>query len=80
MSSIMELIGPELSELSALEYENLPYLTLFTLQSSVIRPVLAHALKTRAPLHYLTTRLTFCGDPIVYNCSYCIYSFSPHHL
>ena len=31
MSSIMELIGPELSELSALELENLPYLTLFTL-------------------------------------------------
>ena len=31
MSSLMELIGPELSELSALEYENLPYLTLFTL-------------------------------------------------
>ena len=28
MSSIMELIRPELSELSALEYENLPYLTL----------------------------------------------------
>ena len=27
MSSIMELIGPELSELSALELENLPYLT-----------------------------------------------------
>ena len=31
LSSIMELIRPELSELSALEYENLPYLTLFTL-------------------------------------------------
>ena len=31
MSFIMELIGPELPELSALEYENLPYLTLFTL-------------------------------------------------
>ena len=31
MSSIMELIGPELSELSALELETLPYLTLFTL-------------------------------------------------
>ena len=30
MSSIMELIGPELIKLSALEYENLPYLTLFT--------------------------------------------------
>ena len=31
MSSIMDLIGPENSELSALEFENLPYLTLFTL-------------------------------------------------
>ena len=31
MSSIMELIGLELSELSALELENLPGLTLFTL-------------------------------------------------
>ena len=31
MSSIMEIIGPELSELSALELENLPYLTMFTL-------------------------------------------------
>ena len=31
MSSIMELIGLELSELSAFELENLPYLTLFTL-------------------------------------------------
>ena len=31
LRSIMELIGPELSELSALEFENLPYLTLFTL-------------------------------------------------
>ena len=31
MSFIMELIGPELSELSALELENLPYLTLFIL-------------------------------------------------
>ena len=31
MSSIMELMGPEMSELSALELENLPYLTLYTL-------------------------------------------------
>ena len=30
MSTIMDLIGPELFELSALEFENLPYLTLFT--------------------------------------------------
>ena len=29
MSSIMDLIGPELSELSALKLENLPDLTLF---------------------------------------------------
>ena len=32
MSLIMDLIGPELFELSDLEFENLPYLTLFTLQ------------------------------------------------
>ena len=31
MSVIMDLIGPELFQLSALELENLPYLTLFTL-------------------------------------------------
>ena len=31
ISSIMEQIRPELPELSALELENLPYLTLFTL-------------------------------------------------
>ena len=31
MSSIMDLIRPELFELSALEFENFPYLTLFTL-------------------------------------------------
>ena len=31
LNSIKELIGPELSELSAIEFENLPYLALFTL-------------------------------------------------
>ena len=31
VSSIMDLIRPELFELSALELENFPYLTLFTL-------------------------------------------------
>ena len=31
VSLIMDLIGPELYELSALEFENLPYLTLVTL-------------------------------------------------
>ena len=32
MSLIMDLIGRELTELSALELQNLPYLTLFTLE------------------------------------------------
>ena len=36
MSSIMELIGPELSQLSALELENLPYLTVYSLASANI--------------------------------------------
>ena len=40
MSSIMDIIGPELSELSALELENLPYLTVNTLASaSIDQPV-----------------------------------------
>ena len=30
-NAVMDLIGPELSELSALEFENLPYLILCTL-------------------------------------------------
>ena len=30
-SLIMDLVGPELAELTALELENFPYLTLFTL-------------------------------------------------
>ena len=37
MSLILELIGPELSELSALEYENLPHLAfVYTLASANI--------------------------------------------
>ena len=32
LSSIIDLIGPELSELSVLELEKLPYLTLYTIQ------------------------------------------------
>ena len=36
MSSIMELIGPELSELPAFELENLPYLTVYSLASANI--------------------------------------------
>ena len=36
MSLIMDLIGPELSELSVLELENLPFLTVYTLASASI--------------------------------------------
>ena len=36
MSSIMDLIGPELFELFALEFENFPYLTVYTLASANI--------------------------------------------
>ena len=36
MSSIMDLIGPELYKLSALEFENLPYLTDYTQASASI--------------------------------------------
>ena len=36
MSSITELIGPELSEMSALELENLSYLTVYSLASTNI--------------------------------------------
>ena len=36
MSSIMDLVRPELIELSALEFENFPYLTVYTLASANI--------------------------------------------
>ena len=39
ISLIMELIGPELSELSALKLENLPYLTLLHSSICKYRPI-----------------------------------------
>ena len=42
MSLIMDLIRPELSELSALELKNLPHLTLFTLSYLQISAKLGH--------------------------------------
>ena len=51
MSSIMELIEPELSELSALELENLPYLTLFyTLASANIDQSIPNLATTYIPI------------------------------
>ena len=51
MSSKMEPIRPELSELSALEFENLPYLTVYSLASTNINQSSLNLLKM-----YMTTR------------------------
>ena len=51
MISIMEPIGPELSKLSALELENLPYLTVYSLASTNINQSSLNLVKM-----YLTTR------------------------
>ena len=39
LHSILEVIGPELSKLSALELENLPYLTVYTLFANIDQSV-----------------------------------------
>ena len=46
----MELLGPELSELSALELENLPYLTMFTLASANIDQSLPNLATIHMPM------------------------------
>ena len=51
MSSVIEPIGPELSELSALEFENLLYLTVYSLASTNINQSSLNLVKM-----YLTTR------------------------
>ena len=56
MSSIMSLIRLELFELSALEFENLPYLTLFTLQ---ILLILTNQYQTLATI-YMLIRSRMC--------------------
>ena len=53
MSSIMEVIGPELSKLSALEYENLPYFTLFTLGSANINQLVPNLATIYMPIRSL---------------------------
>ena len=50
MSSIMELIGPELSEFSALELENLPYLTVYSLPSANIDKSLPNLVTIHIPM------------------------------
>ena len=50
MSSIMELIRPELSRMSALELENLPYLTTFTLASANIDQSVANLATIHMPV------------------------------
>ena len=63
MSLIMDLIGPVLYELSALEFENLPYLTLLTVYHLQILTnqyqtwsQYIYALKVSDELHYGTNR------------------------
>ena len=50
MSFIMELIGPELSELPALELENLPYLTVYSLASANIDQSLPNLATIHMPI------------------------------
>ena len=52
MISIMELVGPELSELSALEFENLPYLTVYTLTSANIDQSVPNLATVYMPVRY----------------------------
>ena len=58
MSSIMELIGPELSKLSALEFEHLPYLTLFTLASANIDQSVPNLATIYMPIRSRMTSIT----------------------
>ena len=50
VSLIMDLIGPELYELSALEFENLPYLTVYTLASANIDQSVANLATIYMPI------------------------------
>ena len=52
MNSIMEVMGPEVSELSALELEKLPYLTLFRLASANIDQSVPNLATIYMPLMY----------------------------
>ena len=51
MSSIMELIGPELSELSALELENLPYVTLVNICNTLASANIDQAVPNLATIY-----------------------------
>ena len=68
MSSIMDVIRPELFELSALELENLPYLTLFTLYHVQILtnqyptwPLYIYSHKVSGEFNYRTNRIRTSG-------------------
>ena len=50
MSSINELIGPEMSELSALELENLPYLTVYSIAAANIDQSLPNLATIHMPM------------------------------
>ena len=56
MSSIMDLIGPELLELSALEFEDLPYLTVYTLASANIDQSVLNLATIWSSITHLSTK------------------------
>ena len=58
-SFIMNLIRPELSELSALELENLPYLTLFTLLHLQILTNLSNKLGHNISAHKVSDEFNY---------------------
>ena len=79
MSLIMELIGPEMSKLSALELENLPYLTLFTLYHLQI--LTNHRVFFSSPEHKVLM-VSFCDHPMsgVRRPSCVVHNFFKHLL
>ena len=57
MSSIMDLIGPELFELSALELENLPYWTVYTVASANIDQSVPNLAEIYIPIKFQMSSL-----------------------
>ena len=63
MSSIMELIGPKLPELSALELENLPYLTVYSLASANIDQLVPNLATIHMPMRARMSSIMGQSEP-----------------
>ena len=64
MTSIMELIGLELSELFALESENLPYLTVYSLASANIDQSVPNLATIHMPMRARTSSIIDQIEPV----------------